>query len=236
MSTASQQQLGFASATVDKLPTIACVGYVDEVGEGKVSKSEVYINQPIKIRGNGANRSVTKYLLYRPEWLVPGFNPDTIKESGDGARGMLFVYQSNIIPGRGAKKISALQGLCGSEERFNELANRLLTASYPETGDNATPEETAAATSALIAQVRSILHQFLVVEGGEAVPVGYQMIQEKEDTGDVDEKGKKVKVATERYTLGDFFYPTEQKLKNLRSFAQHQPGKMRVAFDEVTPF
>jgi hypothetical protein len=213
----TQTKLGFATVTVEKVPSLACVGKVVEVGEGKLSKAETYVVQPIIIRGNGANRQGRVNMLYRPEWFDPSFDPDSIKtDAGEQAKGMVFVYQRNIVPARGSKKLSVLQGLAGTPERFDDLSARLLGATYDEN---------------MITQVRNILNQFLVAEG-EDVQIGYKLVQATEDTGEFDEKGKKVKALKEGYEVGDFFYPIKAHLVGQRAYAKKNPDKLQIAFDE----
>src|SRR5690349_8695608 len=208
----TQTALGFASPTVEKLPQIACVGTVSSVEEGKVSQKGTYVVQRVVVGGKGANKTSSVNLLYRPEWFTPGFNPDTIKEL-DNADSVMFVYTRNIVPPPGDANLSVLQGLAGSDERFAALSGKLLSLN-------------AGTTEELISSIESTLRTFLVVEGKDT-PIGYKLAQAKEDTGNVDEHGKKIKILKASYELDSFFYPTEKKLKSLRSYAQRKPENLK---------
>lgn len=223
MSTATQTKIGFNTPDAEKLPKIACVGVVEEFGEGKLTQSQQYLIHQIRVKGNGANRNTRTNFMYRPDWLTQDFQPNSLKELTE--TGPLFVYQKNIIGPKGSNKLSALQGLAGTEERFVEVSTRLLAI---QAGGLLEAED-------LASQVQAVLHQFLLVEG-EDVLIGYEMQQKTEDTGERDEKGKKIKVLVDGYELGSYFYPTEKNLKAKRVYAERSPDKMKIAFDDETAF
>ena len=55
-----------------------------------------------------------------------------------------------------------------------------------------------------------------------------------EDTGELDEKGKKLKIRTGNYELGQLFYPEEGALKKYRKLAADKPDEWRVGFDSAS--
>lgn len=220
--TQTQQKLGFASPTAAKLPQIACIGKVDEVCEGHTAKSGLYYVQQVNLSGTGANRSARCYFCYRPEWMKVEFEPNSLK----GEKGPYFVYTHHVMPEKGSSEITTLQGLAGSEDRFNEFAARLLSI----------PQNTDEEKENLVANVQAIFQSFLIDEGADT-PIGYKMKQSTEDTGEVNEKGYKIKVPLAgKYELGSFFYPTEKKLKSLVTYASRNPENLRLAFDQDCPF
>lgn len=215
MSTATQETFqGFAEASVQKIPTLACVGYVDEVGEGKLSESQNYVVQPITIRPYGPGRTVVHRILYRPEWLESNFNPDSLSEYGDDGAKMLSVYRRNINVKGG---ISALKGLAGSEEAFKALAAKLLSL-----------------TDKSIPSVSSAIRDFFTAnkESENPIQVGYVLRQRKDKAGE-DENGKQQYELANGYEVAEFFFDTADARKKLKQRAtRSKDGSFKIAFDE----
>lgn len=210
MSTATQT-LGFQEASVEKLPRLACVGTVTEVGEGKLSEAGVYIVQPITIRGTGAGRGVRLNLLYRPEWLDVTFNPNKLEEEYEGGKSLLSVYRRNIATKGG---ISALKGLAGSEEAFNTLAAALLTAEDKS-----------------IQGVQQVLRDFFL-STNEDVEIGYILKQRQQKVTN-PETGETEYELTNGYEVGEWFFNTEENRKRLVArAAKTRDGSFRIGFDQ----
>jgi hypothetical protein len=227
MSTATQTLQGFSEAKVQKLPSLACIGYVDEVGEGKVSSTGNYVVQPIKLRAHTPGRNANTNILYRPEWLDPNFEPNDLDELGEEGsderkqgKSMLSVYRRNIAE-RG--KISALKGLAGSEENFAQLANILVTL----------PRDlsTTDGSTAFVMAVSQNLRDFLTVRN-EGVDIGY-ILRQRQDKAGEDENGKTIYELANGYEVQEYFFPSPEKLKSLRQrAAKTKDGAFKIAFDE----
>lgn len=210
----------FAEAEAQRLPTLFCIGYVSQVGDAKVSESGKYILQNLVVSPLGPGRMAFVRIMYRPEWLKPGFDPKSFKTLKDGS-GMEFVYRSNIA---GHDSVSNLKGLSGSDERFADLGARLQNLSdvNPDT-------------------VKKVLTDFFTVEEGEApFAIGYDLRQGKDDTGEVNDKGKKIKVLNNRYEVGSWWFVTDKTKAAKRKQANKSPENYKVAFEdadgEASPF
>jgi hypothetical protein len=204
------QTQGFAEAATQSIPSLACIGYVDEVGEGKISASGTYVVQPIKIRANDAGRNITVQLLYRPEWLDPNFLPAGLLEH-DGGSSMLFVYRRNI---REKGRVSVLQGLSGSDEGFARLAANIFTL----------PEKS-------IVAVQDTLRDFFVANQESGVEIAYVLKQKREKAG-VDENGKQQYELAQGYEVGEFHYATPENLKRLKQRASRPTANLKITFGE----
>lgn len=224
MSTAAQGTFqGFAEAKVNKIPSLACTGYVEEVPEGKLSESQRYVVQPVTIRGLGASKTLTHRILYRPEWFRPGFDPSSLEEFGDEGKSMQTVYRKNINVRSG---ISALKGLAGSDERFQNLAVAIMTAAAALPVDaNGNP------TDLDIPTVQGILREHLVNPDGDYTEIGYDLRQRKDKAGE-DENGKTVYELANGYEVGDFwFVSNDAKKKKVQRASRTADGSYCVAFD-----
>lgn len=216
----SQTSMTFKDAPAQDLPKLIQLCRVSEVMEGKVSSSEKYIVQPVQLDAIGAGRSVRVNLLYRPEWLRPGFDPQSIAETIDDekeASSVLFVYRKNIAESGG---ISVLRGLAGSDEAFDRLANQLLSQ------EEVTIEGTT-----------TILREFLIPEDGEQTLIGVELRQKSDKTGDVNpDTGKNIYIKTSGYDIDSFYDATEKNIKSKRKFAEKSNGRARMTFTEDDVF
>lgn len=190
----------------EKKPKLACIGKPSIVQPGYVSRSEMYIVQPISLEGSrGLSQDTTFYLLYRPEWLRRGFDPSTITDDG-----MRSVYRRHI---NAVNRLAALKALAGSEEGFATLAEALLDL------NEVTPEA-----------VSAVLDTFFKENEPE---VGYILTQ-RYDALETD-SGRKY-VATDFYQVGSWFYPTDEAISRLRKQAENVAANLEVLFDEEVPF
>jgi hypothetical protein len=218
----SDQPLNFIEADVPRMASLACLGYVGDVGDPKLSASGVYVIQPISVIAYQAGRNVTFRLMYRPEWLVPGFDPASFKESAKAAvdedekkvfRGMEFVFRNHIA---GKSSVSALKGLSGSEEAYVTLSNLLLTASNPDNMED----------------IREVLRGFFLGEN-DGAEVGYILNQARDKTEEVTEQGKAVYSLRNTYEVGSWFLPTDAEIARLKKRAErvNDRNPLRVTFE-----
>ena len=203
----TQKSFGFAAAAeeVQVLPKLACYGFIEEIGEARVSKSNVYIYQPFTIGSTQAGKKTFAGLCYRPEWLRPGFDPESLKAEENGST-LFTVYKMNIA---GSNSLSALAGLAGSEENFGALAAKIQQDI--EGRDD----------SEVMAIVENSLREFVLEVGPE---IGYYSVQKKEKGDD----GKKFAVAGKR-ELGGWFWPGSEADK--RHVAEAAKGKLTLAYE-----
>lgn len=216
--------LTFQAASAPALPRLVCVGSVTEVGEGHVSRSQKYVVQPIKIAPEGTGRGITYNLLYRPEWMRPGFDPKNLTadiseddaEAMAEAKSMESVYRRHIHVRNG---ISALRGMSGSDEAFATLSNRLLTL-----------EEVS------IPAVQEVLHTFFT-EDNEGVLFGYVLKQQQSKTDEIDpDTGRNVYVPENRYEVDHFFDFSEKALRSYQKRAEKSKSGLIVTYDPSMGF
>lgn len=213
MSSKTLTETGFALPSAKPMPRLACLGSKIELSEPKVSQSGKFIVQPISISGLGAAPRARLSLLYRPEWLQPGFRPNELQHV-EGGDALLFVYRRNIAA-RG--EVAHLYGLCAcDDELYSELAQRLFELKDPHPSN-----------------IAEVMQAFF----DEKDPVvGYILRQQKSDTGETDENGRKIYVLEPYYEIDSFFKPDKDNLKRLRKRAEKSNGRFRVTFDEEVPF
>ncbi len=235
--TAVQKKL-FNEASAAKLPKLICTGYVAKIGEGKPSKSGNYNVNPIEINGFGAARNATVYVLTRPEWFEtdeagnPTFRPDALSQV-EGGSAMQFVYRRNI---RGRGSVSILEGVCGSEERFEKLQEEFLTT------DGIDDENDSAEVIERILQ-----NNLLPKDGEQGFEIGYTLSQQRTKTDEKDENGKFIYLLDNRYEVSNFWEATEKAKESHRKSAEKsakraaengKPVSVKVTFatGENTPF
>lgn len=192
-------------------PSLICVGTVTEVENGYLSDSENYYVIPVKISGLDASRDFTVNILYQPQWFTKEFNTIVnireFKNENTGDKGYLkgsaWVYSTyiNFIgdPEKyGDKSVAYLRGLCGSEAKYVELADRLFNLEVPEGSEGPSVED-----------VTECMREFLENnQGADGTPmrIGYILEQEQKDSGETDDNGRKIYVGTKNMVL-----PTNQR-------------------------
>jgi len=192
------------------MPSLACIGEVSEVPEGKLSSTEMYIVQPVKIRAAGPGRSLKINVLYRPEWLDRDFDPNSLNDAEGGSK-VLAVYRRNIA-GKGT--ISTLKGLSGSDVAFGQLAENLLSL-----------------TAQSITSVENALREFFTVTN-EGTQFIYVLKQGKQKVGE-DENGKTIYELTSNYEVSEFHFLNQENVKKMKARANRsQDGSFRLAFDQ----
>ncbi len=222
------KQMGFREAGARPMPKLACIGKVTEFVEAKVSASEQYIVQRFSIQGFGASRNIRDMLLYRPEWLADGFDPETL-EDNEETKGLLFTYRNHISE---KGKVSKLLGLCAlDDEKFGAVAEALFGLSI----DPATLPQDGPPID-MMEEVTEVLND-LYVEQGFADPIGYVLGQQTSKTDEVNpETGKAIYVVEPYYEVKEFFNPADKKkIASLQKAADKSEGKFKITFDD-TPF
>lgn len=214
-------------ASAQRLPTLLCLGFVSEVGEAAISKSEYYVTVPVSISGLEAGRSTKTYFSTIPEWLTKGFNPATLdtRKKADGGNGTAFVYSKNIA---GKNGLSLLQGVSGSKEKFGQLFGQLVRLPIPEGTDGPALED-----------IGETLKNFLlgnVGTDGEPQKFIYELKQQATDSGEVGEDGKKIWVLENRYNVQAYYEFNEANVKKQYARCAKDPERFKFTFSEGVPF
>lgn len=209
----------FQAASAPKLPNIACVGTVAAIADTKVSSGGTYNVTGIAIEPRGGGYGAKFSFLSRPEWFSPTFNPD---EEFEGNNSASFVYTRNIQgpPGSG---VSILMGLPGSEDRAGKMVDEIFSS-----GETQKDEDGNVVAFLADAKLDALIRKY-----AEGSIVGYVLKQKMEDTGEVDEKNKKIRIRTANYELDRLFYADEASLKRYRKLATDRPEDWKVGFDEA---
>lgn len=206
----------FNNTTAPKLPRLVCVGVVNEIEATHVSDSGNYNVTKVKLSGLQGSRDFTFTLLTRPEWLTNGYNPDKEMEGDNGAT---FVYSKNIAPpiGRG---IGILEGLAGNEDNASKMIDQLF-ASAKTLGE--APDVYQGVDDA---DLDAVLQKFAIGK-----TVGYVLKQKQEETGELDEKGKKIRINTANYEMDQLFSPTKEALERFKKTAAKKSDDWKIAFE-----
>lgn len=218
------KQSGFKTPEAKPRPTLFCIGYVGEVGDGHLSSSEKSLVNQINIEAVDAGTPIRAYFCYRPEWLVPGFDPAVYKDVEDGASA-IFSYEKNIVSG---ESNSLLRGLAGSQEAFEKLATA-LQALPVEPGDDGPSLE------AVDGVLRSFFENNTEADGSPK-RIGYTLVQQTSDTGETDENGKKIYRREPYYKISSYWDVTEKNIKAKVKMATKEPDKKKVTFEAGVPF
>jgi hypothetical protein len=176
------------------------------IESGRLSSTETYYVQPVEIEGFGESPGSRFYWLYRPEWLRPGFDPKTLEDNP----GAMAVYRRHI---NSVSQMSALKGLAGSEEGFEELAGRLLGLEEIE------PESVA-----------SVLSDYFE----ERSPVVGYVLKQRSEKIEYGDEARWVK--TDFYQVSSWFHPTEKELARLRRQAEKSNGRTLFLAGTDVPF
>lgn len=190
----------FKQPSVPELPDKICIGHLTAVGPSKVTQGGYNL---IKIKIAAAQAGVnTEYnFMYRPGWLVEGFDPDTL------GVGEMFVYSKNISSDR----TPALRAFCGSDEKADEryllLSDELI--SLPD------PKETDVVE-------RFLANRLLNFAENAEAQFGYVMSQRKDrETGEL----------TRFYDLNYFFPATQKEVERWVKKAQQDPSSVILTFE-----
>lgn len=196
MSTAQTQRRGPSRPPIQELPPKICLGTVNpSLEDAKLSQSGSYYVQKLHLRGRNGSPDGYDILLFKPEWFSSGFDIQTYFDARDeaeqehgkespeyrAANAPIFVYSSNIVDSRRGS-VSKLQGIAGSDERFDQLWDALVT-------DEAEADP---------AQITATLREFL--RENETETVGFVLTQKK-DGGEL----------TDRYEVRQYFRTDDEK-------------------------
>jgi len=221
--------MSFITSGADPKPTQYCVGEIAQVSPTKQSSTGKYLVTHFVINPLGsANSKANVWVTWHPDFLRPGYAPSQESDSGKKR-----VYDSNIA--RDPKGFSpncssydqqvglaSLQGLCGSNDKFNEIATELQQA-FSESSD----------VDSLVEAVDKIFASLM------GTPVGYVLKQQwvNCEGGVVNEKGYPVKVRGKYMETAGLFYPTVEVHKEIMKAiegAEKYAQKKEVFF--VRPF
>lgn len=221
--------MGFSKPNAAPKPTKFCTGTIGSVMDAKMTGSGVYVNQSVKIKGDGASEDTFAMFLYRPQWLDPAFDalyfdvPEDNPEFGE-RRSQKFVYNNNILSSRD-NQLSVLQGLCGNPATFDKVAAQLQKLPQPT---NERERES------FIGSVQKIIESL-------SNPIGYVLRQATEPVKDedgnkvYDNDGNVQKTILDKYEISEWFEVTPTNLKKLRKRAEavnkKKPGSVLCAFD-----
>jgi hypothetical protein len=211
--------MGFNKANAQEKPRTAALGRVQAIGEAKVTQSKAYMLVKYELQGYGASPNQNGIFLFRPEWLMEGFNPASL-EKFDNGKTFEMIYRKNVASREG---MSVLQGLCGGDEqKFDELADRIFALGI---NDASTEED-------VLEGVRGVLQQFLVDEGN-GDKVGYTIGHQMSKTDECDENGKPIYVRERFMEIKSWFDPSNEKaVKGMVKRAAKSEGKFVIAFTE----
>jgi hypothetical protein len=207
MSTQTQPVFGFKPVAVDALPRLACIGYVDKLGEGKVTEKGIYDMQTIFLAPTESGKQTRVNFLYQPRWLDPSFDYETMREE-DGGDKMISVYRMHL---NSKQDMSTLQGLSGSEEGFGKIQYSLIVA------EDKSPEG-----------IQAVFQSFFAEENPY---IGYILKQRTSKTGEVDARGRAVKVLETGYEVGGYFFPTEENKVKLARQAENAKSNLVLTFE-----
>lgn len=206
----SETQNPFALAEPDRKPTLACVGYVEEISDAKATASERYMNSRVKIVSPNGGRDITTNFLFRPEWFERGFDPksfDGLDVDDKTKRGLSMSYRRIFGTKGTVGLLTALVG--GKVQEFAET----LWAKGPVT------EET-------------VIDALREVSNAVQPDVGYILTQAREKTDSVNEEGKPVYVLSEFYEVQSVFIPTEDEQARIeKRAAKTKDGSFRVTWE-----
>lgn len=214
----------FGGASTARKPGKACIGRVASIGDIKLGEAQEgkpqYIQLQIQLEGYGAGPNQRVSLFFRPEWLRPGYNPETLVDQyGEVGEKMLNTYRRNIYEKDGEKSgnLSTLLGLCGSLEALSVLAQRLFEVN---------PE-----SETYLEDVKEVFVQFFV-EDGYGQDVGYDLKQQEVATGEIGENGRPVYRPTAYMEVAKFWFDTEKNRKARYARAARDNKKFQVTFTE----
>lgn len=204
-----------------RIPTLACIGYVSEVGQMKETEDKGdgkpnYCMIPITLTPfEGGKKKVVNF-LFRPEWFVPDFDPNKdIKEQwGDQANGPLFVYRRSFGTN---STIGVLTGIAGGSQQAGDA---LYDAIQVATGNGTHPED-----------VVDILRDNIIGDGEEDGKIlGYIVSQQSRRVKNDNDQWETV--YTDQTEVSGFWEVTEKAKAEMEKRARRQKdGLFRVTWE-----
>ncbi len=107
--------MSLAAGKIPKMPDLACLGAVKDVGDVHLSEKEVYYVIPINVEGKFGGRDATFYFLFQPGWFEKDFDPAILLK--EDKKGKLYSAYRRFV--NDESRVSALVALAG--EDFDKL-------------------------------------------------------------------------------------------------------------------
>lgn len=232
METLDTDNLFFTEPPAKPKPTMICVGTVGEVKDSYIKTSEKsgidHVITPIVLEALDSGRGITVYLTWRPEYLSPAFGPAALAElqEADQKNGTseYFIYGKNIS---NKDEFCVLRGLAGSVEAYRNLARKIFQLPQDASLGGPTPDAVTEALRDFVANN--------VDATGQARKIGYELVQKRTKTGEVDAEGKPIYVNENQYNLGKFWDVTDKNVKARKGEAERSQGRKVFCF-AGTPF
>jgi len=197
----------FKAPDIPEQPDLVCIGRVASVGPTKLSPAG-YVMTNVQIQAIQAGRSTKYNFMYRPDWLVENFDPNSLE------KGPMFVFSKNVA----SDQTPALRAFVGSDESADE---RYLTLS---------DELISLADKSPDGVERLLADRFMKYSEGNASAdppepgaiFGYVMQQKKDrDTG----------ALTRFYDVGYFFPATKTDAERFAKKAAADPARYVMTFE-----
>lgn len=212
---------GFKAPEPSVLPTQANLGRVGNVEKARLSKSENYVVVPFEIHGNGSAKNTKVWLTFHPNWLSFDFDPKDL-ENKEGFPDL--VYGSNVVASSG---LAVLQGIAGSEESFMDLCEALSKVVF----DIQDTDEEKVAEQKKNVYLKELTATFKKYFETVKPTIGYVLSQKSEKVGE-DSEGKGIYKRTKFYETS-FFWPSEEKLEQLREKAEKSKKAIESAKEKA---
>ncbi len=101
--------MSLQAGKIPKMPDLACLGAVKDVGEAYLSDKGVYYVLPIQIEGKFGARDATFFFLFQPKWFEKAFDPATLLK--EDRKGRLYGAYRRFV--NDETRVSALSALAG---------------------------------------------------------------------------------------------------------------------------
>lgn len=212
-------------AKTPRIPTLACMGFVSEVGQVKETQdkgdgSPNYYMIPVTLSPYEAGRKKVVNFMFRPEWFDQGFDPNTdIKDlwGEEKSKGPMFVYRRSFGTN---STIGSLTGLAGGDPKNGDA----LYDTILESLKGVSPENIGET-------VEEVLRTNLVAEDGEGQVVGYIVGQRSRRVQNQD-TGKWDTVYEDQTDVTGFWQVTEKAKAEMEKRSRKQKdGLFRVTWE-----
>lgn len=228
--------IGFSAAKVRKLPTLGCIGYVNEVGEVKDTEKGVYQYITFKVKGQSGSRGSQKNLFFRPDWFTPGFNAESLNaitepDPEDGkplGPKMYNMYRRNIFSESDLSAIenaaakpdknridstpALFRGLCGSDANFKAFCKKRQQLYNGVVATRGKLDADGTPTTFTSEEIHDLCSEFFLRDI-EGFVIAYELKQQQEKAGE-DADGKTIYRNTDKYDLDVFKFYDEVTLKS----------------------
>lgn len=207
-----------------RIPTLACIGYVSEVGQPKETEDKGdgkpnYYMVPVTIAPFESGRKKVVNFMFRPEWFAVGFDPNKdLKDAwGDKASGPVFIcrrlFGTNSALGQ-------IQGLAGGTTEAGDALYDLIQKALAETGDG----DVGGA-------VRDVLRDNLVSTEDDGRVIGYIVSQQSKRVKD-EGSGEWETIYTDQTEVSGYWQVTEEgKAQMVKRAKKTKDGMFRVTWE-----